>query len=217
MNRIDIENAICDGAGDLAIDAIFIDENSSRVHFFQFKNPKKPTSGFSTGEVDRVISGLTIIMARKHKSLANQSLIDRIDEIYKIVPSGYSLHLVTSGKGISREAEVKLQNFIDSLKAPTKDFFTYEVEDLKTLQDRFYTGNLPTVDKSILLDLRQAPYMVRAADHDSYIFHVDGYRLAELYESFGEQLLQQNIRGAEGDNSTNRAIFETCTTEVEPH
>ena len=110
-------------------------------------------------------------MAKKHASLANLALKDRIDEVYRIVPSGYTLHLVTSGSGISREAEVKLQNFIETLKAPTTDFFLYEVEDLKTLQDRFYTRNLPTVDKSIPFELqRQSPYMVRADNHDSYTF-----------------------------------------------
>jgi hypothetical protein len=153
-------------------------------------------------------------MAKKYTSLANQALKDRIDEVYRIVPSGYTLHLVTSGIGIALEAKVKLQNFIDSLKAPTADFFVYEVEELKTLQDRFYTHNLPAVDKSIPFELqRQAPYMVRAANHDSYIFHLKGQQLAELYGKFGEQLLQQNIRGSEGDNSTNRAILDSCTSD----
>ena len=213
MNKTEVEEVFCDGFGDLGIDAIFINE-TSRVHFYQFKNPQKMASGFPAGDVDKVLSGLAIIMAKKHASLANLALKDRIDEVYRIVPSGYTLHLVTSGSGISREAEVKLQNFIETLKAPTTDFFLYEVEDLKTLQDRFYTRNLPTVDESIPFELqRQSPYMVRADNHDSYIFHVPGHDLAELYDKFGEQLLQQNIRGFEGDNSTNSAILVSCTSD----
>ena len=214
MHKTEVEEIFCDGSGDLAVDAIFIDENSSRVHFYQFKNPQKMSAGFPTGDVDKVISGLSIIMAKKHTTLANKALKDRIDEIYKIVPSGYTLHLVTSGSGVSREANVKIRHFIDSLKAPTSDFFACEIEDLKVLQDKFYTGNLPTVDESIQFQLQQqAPYMVRAANHDSYIFHLKGNDLAELYGKFGERLLQQNIRGPEGDNSTNRAILDSCTSD----
>ena len=212
MNKTEVEEIFCDGGGDLGIDAIFIDDTSSRVHFYQFKNPQKLIAGFPTGDVDKVITGLTTIMANDYSSIANQALKDRIDEIYRIVPSGYTLHLVTSGEGIAREATVKIKNFIKSLKAPSTDFFVYEVEDLKTLQDRFYTCNLPAVDETIPFKLPQAPYMVRAANHDSYIFHLEGYSLAQLYEKFGEQLLQQNIRGFEGDNSTNRAIEDSCTT-----
>ena len=57
MNRPEVEEVFCDGAGDLGIDAIFID-TSSRVHFYQFKNPQNLNTGFPTGEVDKVLSGL---------------------------------------------------------------------------------------------------------------------------------------------------------------
>ena len=103
MNRPEVEEVFCDGSGDLGIDAIFID-TSSRVHFYQFKNPQNLNAGFPTGEVDRVLSGLHIIMAKKYSSIGNPALKDRIDEVYKIVPSGYTLHLVTSGAGLSPDA-----------------------------------------------------------------------------------------------------------------
>jgi hypothetical protein len=212
MNRPEVEEVFCDGSGDLGIDAIFID-TTSRVHFYQFKNPQKLNIGFPTGEVDKVLSGLQIIMAKKYSSIGNPALRDRIEEVYKIVPSGYTLHLVTSGAGIELDADVKLRNFIESLKAPTNDFFEYQVEDLKALQDRFYTRNLPAIDESIQFELQKySPYMVRADNHDSYIFHVQGDILAQLYERFGERLLQQNIRGSVGDKGTNAAILDSCTT-----
>ena len=207
MNRTEVEEVFCDGSGDLGIDAIFID-TSSRVHFYQFKNPQNLNAGFPTGEVDKVLSGLQIIMAKKYSSIGNPALRDRIEEVYKIVPSGYTLHLVTSGTGIYPDADVKLRNFINSLKAPANDFFEYQVEDLKALQDRFYTRNLPAIDEFIQFELQKySPYMVRADNHDSYIFHVQGDILAHLYEKFGERLLQQNIRGSVGDKGTNAAIL----------
>ena len=55
----------------------------------------------------------------------------------------------------------------------------------------------------------QAPYQVRSADHDGYIFHLAGVVLAKLYEEHGEQLLQQNIRVYQGDKGTNASIKQT--------
>lgn len=213
MTKSEVEEVFCDGRGDLGIDAIYID-TSPRVHFYQFKNPQSMNAGFPTEDVDKVLEGLRLIIAKKHRGIANQALRDRIEEIYTVVPSGYTLHLVSSGSGISHEAMVKLKSFVEELKTPSEDFFTYEIEDLKWLQDKFYTRSLPTIEESIQFRLQHAPYMVRFANHDSYIFHLPGRDLADLYERFGEKLLQQNIRRFEGDNnSTNRAIWDSCTSD----
>ena len=105
-----------------------------------------------------------------------------------------------------------LRAFVASLQGPD-DFFTWMDEDLKWLQDRFYQKSLPTVEAPIEFMLDQAPYAVRSADHDCWLFHVNGSSLGELYEKHGEQLLQQNIRIYQGDKGTNAAIRKTCTGE----
>src|SRR4051794_27434441 len=54
-----IEEIVCDGGGDLGIDALDIDDDN-HVHFYQFKNPvtiSKPT--FEGGDIDKVIAGLS--------------------------------------------------------------------------------------------------------------------------------------------------------------
>jgi hypothetical protein len=89
-------------------------------------------------------------------------------------------------------------------------FFTWEVEDVKALQDTFYRKHLPTVEEPIDLEIDQAPYQVRSANHDCYIFHTTATALAELYEKHGEQLLQQNIRVYQGDRATNAVIRKTA-------
>jgi AIPR protein len=205
----DIEEALCDDGNDLGLDAVYIDEDNI-VHFYQFKNPHKMDKALPEGEVDSVISGLHLILNKRHKDIVNEDLKGRLDEIYQTVPSGYRLHLVTSGTGISRAAEEKLDSFVDDLGGPSKSFFTWNLEDLTYLQDIFYRENLPTVEEPIRILLeKQGPYQVRAADHDCYIFHLDGTVLAQLYEQHGEQLLQQNIRVYQGDKATNASIKQT--------
>lgn len=202
-----INEIICDGGGDLGIDAIDIDSND-HVHFYQFKNPElleKPT--FDSGDIDRVLAGLSLILNRKHDSVANEELKSRIEEIYQIVPSGYSLHIVTSSiSSLSKESQQKLNGFVQSLNGMP----TYIFEDLAYLWDAFYTSNLPTLDDPLQFSAENNPYPVKSSDHESFVFHLNASTLAEAYVKYGERLLQQNIRVSAGDNATNKAIYATC-------
>lgn len=209
IDDTEIGEILCDGYNDLGIDAIWIDDDQF-VHFYQFKNPVSMAAGFPGGDVDKVISGLTLILGRKHADIANAELRGRVEEIYQIVPAGYRLHLVTSGAGVSEEARVKLDAFVSSLLGP-EHFFNWGCEDVATLQDSLYQKTLPTIDQPIEFSLDQSPYPVRSANHDCWLFHVGASILIDLYETHGEQLLQQNIRVYEGDRGTNESIRNTCT------
>ncbi|MFO1006539.1 MAG: AIPR family protein [Planctomycetaceae bacterium] len=211
LDTTDVASCVCDGGGDLGIDAIHIDEDDL-VHFYQFKNPERIESSLPAGEVDKMLTGLGVILNRKHASIANEELKRRIEEIYQIVPTGYRIHLVTSGLGMSSESQVKLNSFVESLRGPSEEFFAWTLEDLEHLQDRFYQKTLPTVEQPIVFTLeKQPPYQVRSADHDCYMFHTSGEVLADLYTVHGEQLLQQNIRVFQGDRATNSLIRQTAS------
>ncbi len=136
LDNTAIGQIICDGGGDLGIDGIFVDEEDF-VHFYSFKNPENSNDSFPGGSVDSVIGGLTLILERRHEKVANPEVKSRVEEIYLTVPNGYKLHLFTSGIGISQESKEKLDTFKDGLGGPTKDFFVWELEDLKYLQDFF--------------------------------------------------------------------------------
>jgi hypothetical protein len=209
LRESEIEEIVCDGGSDLGIDAIWIDDDSM-VHFYTFKNPEKIDVAFPAGEVDKTLMGLNTILSRAHHSIANEELRGRVEEIYQTVPSGYRLHIVTAGSRLPAEATTKLDTFVDTLKSPSDDFFRWILEDINSLQDSFYRKNLPTVEEPIDFNLENAPYQVRSAMHDSYIFHISGTALAGLYHRHGEQLLQQNIRVYQGDNATNELIRKTA-------
>ena len=207
-----IEQIVCDGGGDLGIDAIWIDEDNI-AHFYTFKNPQDINTTFPASEIDKTLSGLAVILSRKHESIANEELRQRVEEIYQTVPSSYILHVVTSGTGLPPEARQKLDAFVERLAGPSEDFFSWRLEDLPKLQDNFYRRNLPTVDEPIAFYIDFPPYQVRSANHDSYMFHVNADELARLYNKYGEQLLQQNIRVYQGDGATNSLIRATATSD----
>ena len=121
------------------------------------------------------------------------------------------MHFVSTSAGLENEAKAKLHSFILSLSPPTEEFLKYSDENITFLQDLFYTKSLPTLKEDISLVLENTPYMVRSANHDSYIFHLDASAIIDTYEKHGERILQQNIRMFEGINPTNEAIYRTCT------
>lgn len=206
-----VDDIVCDGGNDLGIDAIHIDDDDI-VHFYHFKNPERLDVGLPATGVDSLLAGLRLIIARKHGQVANPELRERLEDVYQIVPAGYRVHLVTSGTGMAEESRQKLNAFIAELRPPADDFFAWQLEDIAFLQDSFYQKRLPTIEAPIVFNLdRQPPYQVRSSNHDSYMFHAQASVLANLFDTHGEKLLQQNIRVFQGDRATNAVIRTTCT------
>jgi hypothetical protein len=169
----EVGEIFCDGSGDLGIDAIWIDEESL-VHFYSFKNPEDPIKGFPAGEVDKTISGLRVILGKKHDQIANPELKARLDEVYQQLPKGYRIHFVTSGQGIWNEARVKLDTLIDELSRPSSSIVAWDEQPLSQLQEAFYQQSLPAVKDTIKFSLSTTPYMCRSGVADCYLFHVKG-------------------------------------------
>ena len=79
MTDIEAKEQICDGGGDLGIDAIeIVDE---QVVFYQFKNPASIEKSVEAGEIDKMLSGLELILSREHGSIANPELMSRLARI----------------------------------------------------------------------------------------------------------------------------------------
>jgi len=206
----EVEEIYCDGGGDLGIDAIWIDEDDL-VHFYQFKNPQDAATETPAGEIDKLISGLRLILLRKHDQIANPELKARLEEVYQQLPQGYRIHLVSSGKGVPHEAKQKLDALIEELKNPSQNIVAWDEQSLNHLQERFYQQNLPAVRDPLRLNMDTPPYMLRSGVADCYMFTVAASLLADLYEKHKEGLLQRNIRVDQRDTATNRSIEATCT------
>ncbi len=207
----EVGEVICDGGGDLGIDALWIDDDAV-VHFYQFKNPESANKGVHAGEVDKLISGLKLILHRKHEQIANPELKARLDEVYQQLPSAYRIHVISSGQGVPAESKIKLDALIDELSNPSASLIGWDEQDLGTLQEMFYQQNLSAVKEAIRLKMTSAPYMLRSGAADTYLFSVPGAILADLYDQHGEGLLQRNIRVDQRNTATNRSIEGTCSS-----
>lgn len=214
MTDIEAKDQICDGSGDLGIDAIEIQDE--KVVFYQFKNPTSIEKSIGAGEVDKMLSGLGLILSRKHNDIANTELLSRLEEIYSFTPTGYRIVIASSSLAeMPEDARVKLDSFCETNSGAAKDLFQWEYVNLNDIHNRFYAAHLPTLDATIDFTLMRSPYMTKIGEHETYIFDLSGKYLANLYELHGESLLQQNVRMFEGDKGTNLAIAKTASSDTE--
>jgi hypothetical protein len=214
MTDIEAKEKICDGGGDLGIDAIeIVDEN---VVFYQFKNPVSIEKSIDAGEIDKMISGLELILSREHGDIANPELMSRLEDIYAFTPAGYKIVVaVSSLADIPPDAKAKLDSFCQKYSGVAKDLFRWEYHNLENIHNRFYNVNLPTLEATLDIALSRPPYMTKVGDHETYIFDLSGEYLAKLYDEHGESILQQNVRMFEGDRGTNLAIAKTASSADE--
>lgn len=140
MTDIEAKEQICDGGGDLGIDAISIVDE--QVVFYQFKNPMSVGKPLEAGDVDKLISGLELILSRNHKSIANPELLARLEEIYAFTPAGYKIVVAASSlAAMPADAVSKLTSFCQRNSGVTKDLFRWEFYNLEDVHSRFYTAN----------------------------------------------------------------------------
>ena len=158
-----------------------------------------------------MISGLRLILLRKHNEIANEELKGRLEEVYLQVRNGYRIHIITSGEGVPYESKIKLDAFVDELGSPTANIVQWDEQALAQLQDEFYRQSLPAVREPLQLAIPDAPYARRSGSAECYMFSLPGNVLAELYKQYGESLLQRNIRVDQRDTATNRSIELTCS------
>jgi len=214
MTDIEAKEQICDGGGDLGIDAIeIVDE---QVVFYQFKNPASIEKSVEAGDIDKMISGLELILGRKHTTIANPELMSRLEDIYAFTPVGYKIVVaVSSLAAIPSDAKTKLDNFCQKNSGVAKDLFRWEYHNLESIHNRFYSAHLPTLEATLNVALTRPPYMTKVGDHETYIFDLNGEYLAKLYDQHGESILQQNVRMFEGDRGTNLSIAKTASNAEE--
>src|SRR6516162_6769993 len=98
-----------------------------------------------------MISGLRLILLRKHNEIANEELKGRLEEVYLQVRNGYRIHIITSGEGVPYESKIKLDAFVDELGSPTANIVQWDEQALAQLQDEFYRQSLPAVREPLQL------------------------------------------------------------------
>lgn len=209
FTRQDADEIITDGFDDEKIDAIDISEDGTTVRFFQFKNPQSRGAGIEDAAVDGILTTIDLIFHPRKKKIGLEEIFD---EIRSAIRTSYQIIFITSGKGLAPKQVDRVEAKLKHWNGPTRNAFTYDVVALESLLDKVYLKNIPTVNSNIEWKLDTPPYQTRINDHKSLVCHLDGQSLAKAYASFGEKLMQQNIRNGEGVTPANKDIYATASS-----
>ncbi|CAM8656901.1 Abortive bacteriophage infection, resistance [Comamonadaceae bacterium] len=209
MTQTEASEIITDGFEDEKIDAINISEDGSTVRFFQFKNPKSKNSGIEDSAVDGILATIDIFLQPRRKKTG---LEDIFNEIRSAIRTAYKIIFVSSGKGLSKPQKDRIESKLKTLNGPNRNAFSYEVIILGDLLDKIYLESIPTINSEIQWKIDTPPYQTKISEHKSLVCHVDGKSLSDTFETYGEKLLQQNIRNSEGVTAANKDIYISATS-----
>lgn len=209
MTKSEADEVITDGFDDEKIDAISISEDGSTVRFFQFKNPKSKHSGIEDAAVDGLLATIDVFLQPRKKKTG---LEDIFNEIRSAIRTAYKIIFVSSGQGLSKSQQARIEAKLKILNGPNRNAFSHEVITLNDLLDKLYLQNIPTVNSEIQWKIDTPPYQTKISEHKTLVCHVDGKSLSDTFEIHGEKLLQQNIRNSEGATAANKDIYISATS-----
>lgn len=212
FERAESDEIIVDGFDDEKIDAIHISDDGTVVRFFQFKNPSSKNAGVEDAAVDGLLTTIDIFLTTRKRKSGLESIFQ---EIRSAIRTQYKLIFVTSGRGLAPKQIQRIEAKLRQWNGPNRNAFIYEVVTLDILLDRVYQENIPTIKSTIEWRLDTPPYQTKINNHKSLVCHIDGESLASAYQEYGEKLLQQNIRNAEGMTPPNRDIYNTAVSNSE--
>lgn len=124
----EIGDCITDGANDRGIDAVYVDDEKSIVHLFQFKHTpefKKSNNNFPSNEIDKILSFVADLLS-KQKSMqknCNPILWSKVQDIWELadkeVPQ-FEIHLCGNMKEL-------VSTELDRLNAALKPYRNFQV------------------------------------------------------------------------------------------
>jgi hypothetical protein len=223
-------SALCGGAGDKGIDAVFIDDASCIVFLVQGKFREKIAAraehrndvvGFA--QIAVTITAEDAGFERLAKDLSPDAQRKIKDARSRISGRGYSLQMfyVTTGR-CSKNLQDEASRIVRSAKAAAS-FQLFDGKRVLLLLSDYFDGVAPPVP-SLDLQLESGGGVRtsgvfsrydRKTDIESWVFSMTGSALGELFDRAGTRLFARNIRGFLGSTEINRGMEATLAKEPE--
>lgn len=230
----EIIEAVIDQGGDCAIDAFYIDEESSEnrpvVHLFNFKHKrseKDKNEAFPTGEIQKMFKHVSDLFVETYDPLSpptyvNKLLNEKMKHYIALTETGEKIPkfklIFCSNAGLpNRHGLEAIDEFLKQHKKPGENF---SIEALGVSEvARLIQEEKPSVSASIKLD---GPYMITDEQESSarvLIGRLPSVDLAELRETCGKELFDKNIREFIGitTKNVNRDIADSAKGSNAPN
>lgn len=205
---------ITDGFNDNGIDAICFDDDEKIVYLVQSKYIKDGKSSISLGDTLKFIKGIDNIVNFSFDSF-NKKIKQREEEIIsRLSDVQYRMEaivIMTSINGLSQESKNNLNELKEKINEYGAEMFTYT----EILIDDIYKYLISRVsNKEINInDLSLANWgIIEYGDKtQGYYGVVNVEVVANWWQEYGIQLLNNNIRNFKGDTEVNKGMISVLT------
>ncbi|WP_409161716.1 AIPR family protein [Pectobacterium sp. B2J-2] len=203
-------DAVCDGRDDNCIDAIYVNHDKKIVTVVQAKFDQSGNSSIGRQEIADYLTACKSILMEEY-DIFNQRFNRFSSDLEKAYDESYKYAFVYAYSGrddisddVNRIISDRKEEFNFDLDG---DFIDIHPLSLSAMKDYLSRRALGTID---LGDVEVLQYGITEEPLKAVHGIITGDQIATWWESYGDLLLEDNIRGGLGDSSeVNRGIKET--------
>lgn len=216
LQEQDIAEALIDGAGDLGIDSVIIDEEKQALTVMQYKFPAKKDNiknEIDQGEVLKTWNGfMTLISNERCYEGSNIKFAEFKSQLENSIITHFRICFVSYNKGIVANRSIVESN-AEAFRQDTGselEIVYHDRDDIANIYEKINRKN--SISVSLKYKQMQPAYNVQTRKIDSYVGFVNGKELVQGISDNIATIFDENIRLYEYGSSVNNGINRTATS-----
>ena len=216
LQEQDIAEALIDGAGDLGIDSVILDEENQALIVMQYKFPAKRENiknEIDQGDVLKTWNGfLTLISNDRRYEGNNVKFAEFKMRLENIIITHFRICFVSYNKGIVANKSIVESN-AEAFRQDTGSELEIVYHDRDSISNIYEKINRKNnVCVSLKYKQMQPAYNVQTRKIDSFVGFVNGNELVQSISNNITTIFDENIRLYEYGSSVNNGINRTATS-----
>ena len=216
LQEQDIAEALIDGAGDLGIDSVIIDEENQALIVMQYKFPAKKENiknEIDQGEVLKTWNGfMTLISNERCYEGSNAKFAEFKSRLENSIITHFRICFVSYNKGIVANKSIVESN-AETFRQDTGSELEIVYHDRDAIANIYEKINRKnSISVSLKYKQMQPAYNVQTRKIDSYVGFVNGKELVQGISNNIATIFDENIRLYEYGSSVNNGINRTATS-----
>ena len=216
LSEQDIAEALIDGAGDLGIDSVIIDEDNQALIVMQYKLPsKKENIGneIDQGDILKTWNGfMTLISNDRPYTGNNTKFAEFKSQLENSIITHFRICFVSYNKGVVANRAIVESN-ADAFRQDTGselEIIYHDRDAIANIYEKLNRKN--NISISLKYKQMQPAYNVQTRDIDSFVGFVNGNDLVQAISSNIATIFDENIRLYEYGSPVNNGINRTATS-----
>ena len=216
LQEQDIAEALIDGAGDLGIDSVIIDEENQVLTVMQYKFPAKKENiknEIDQGEVLKTWNGfMTLISNERCYEGSNAKFAEFKSRLENSIITHFRICFVSYNRGIVANRSIVESN-AEAFRQDTGSELEIVYHDRDAIANIYEKLNRKnSISVSLKYKQMQPAYNVQTRKIDSYVGFVNGKELVQGISNNIATIFDENIRLYEYGSSVNNGINRTATS-----